>query len=235
MERGVAQTNEAITQANNRVFEVLEQIANVQLPRVPQEWWHWWQNYNELYGDQKPIVKQRFARITPYYVPIATLVPALDTMSCFPAGTLVHGETGPIAIEHIQVGDRVLSQDLETGELAYKLVLRTTERPPSQLLKITLGDATITTTKGHPFWVNGLGWRMAKRLQIGQQLHCFGGARTIDHITSATKAKAYNLVVADYATYFVGAPGVLVHDNTYRKPTRVLTPGLPAGDNVALR
>jgi hypothetical protein len=40
--------------------------------------------------------------------------------------------------------------------------------------------------------------------------------------------EAYNLVVADFNTYFVGETGVLVHDNTPRTPTRATVPGLAA-------
>jgi hypothetical protein len=37
---------------------------------------------------------------------------------------------------------------------------------------------------------------------------------------------AYNLIVADFDSYFVGDRGILVHDNTPRKPTAALLPGL---------
>jgi len=40
---------------------------------------------------------------------------------------------------------------------------------------------------------------------------------------------AFNLVVADFDTYFVGEAGILVHDNMYRTPAQVATPGLLAG------
>ena len=112
------------------------------------------------------------------------------------------------------------------GELAYQLVLQTTERPPSDLLRISLGDNEIITTKGHPFGVNQLGWRMAKRLKIGDQLHTIGGGQTVDGIDTAGTLNAFNLVVANFNTYFVSERGVLVHDNTYRQPTRVLPPGV---------
>ena len=36
---------------------------------------------------------------------------------------------------------------------------------------------------------------------------------------------AYNLIVADFSTYFVAERGLLVHDNTPRKPTAALLPG----------
>ena len=43
-----------------------------------------------------------------------------------------------------------------------------------------------------------------------------------------SEAEAYNLVVADFNTYFVGETGILVHDNTPRLPTRATVPGLAA-------
>ena len=48
---------------------------------------------------------------------------------CLAAGTPVWTDQGLLAIEKISVGDRVLAQDIETGELGYKPVLRTTTRP----------------------------------------------------------------------------------------------------------
>ena len=131
-----------------------------------------------------------------------------------------------VNVEDIQPGDRVLSQDVASGALAYQLVLQCTERPPSELLQITLAGTTIDTTKGHPFWVNGVGWRMAKRLEVGQYLHSVHGIQRVDGIEDGGTAAAHNLVVAGFNNYFVGDAGVLVHDNTYRTPNKVLTPGL---------
>jgi hypothetical protein len=42
----------------------------------------------------------------------------------------------------------------------------------------------------------------------------------------AAEKEAHNLVVGDFNTYFVGDHGFLVHDNTYRRPTTALLPGL---------
>jgi hypothetical protein len=224
MEHQVAMDNVAIQQGNARTFEVLEATTGEKLPRSAATWWEWWQDYNEVYREPKPTCTYQAGRVDPYYVPWVTIT----RHSCFPAGTPVRTETGLVSIEQIQVGDRVLAQDPETGELAYKVVLQTTERPPSELLKIKLGDTTITTTKGHPFWVNKLGWRMAKHLEGGQQLHGIRGGHRIDRSEPAGTDTAYNLVVADFSTYFVGESGILAHDNTYRKPTTALTPGLLA-------
>jgi len=37
---------------------------------------------------------------------------------------------------------------------------------------------------------------------------------------------AYNLIVPDDNSYFVGDRGILVHDNTPRRPTAAIVPGL---------
>jgi hypothetical protein len=148
--------------------------------------------------------------------------------SCFLAGTPVRTQTGRVAIETIQPGDRVLSQDQDTGELTYKLVLRTTLRPPAEMVKIKAGTEEIVTTLGHPFWVNGQGWRMAKQLKEGDLLHSVGGAIRIEAVEAMPKQPAHNLVIADFNTYFVGTQGLLVHDNEYRQPTRAIVPGLVA-------
>ncbi len=52
----------------------------------------------------------------------------LSAHSCFPAGTLVPTLAGPLPIEQIKIGDRVLSMDERTGELDYKAVQRPTRR-----------------------------------------------------------------------------------------------------------
>ncbi len=234
IEHQVASTNAAIERENQRVFEVLEQTTHQTPDRTPLAWWQWWQDYNEVYQTRKPTYTHQVGRVDPYYVPWT----AVNVTSCFPAGTKVRTSTGLTDIERIEVGDRVLSQDLETGELAYKLVLRTTERPPSELLRIELGDTTIVATKGHPFFVSNVGWRMAKRLQVGEHVHSVGGDQRIDGIEPTAPSQAYNLVVADFGTYFVSKRGVMVHDNTYRRPTTALVPGLLAavlGDDTELK
>jgi hypothetical protein len=147
-------------------------------------------------------------------------------MDCLAAGTLVWTARGPFEIERIQVGDLVLSQHTETGELAYKPVLRTTVRPKSQLIKIEAGGESYETSGGHLFWVSGQGWVKSRELQSGQILHSAAGPVHVSSAEPTTAAETYNLVVADFSTYFVGYRKVLSHDNTVRAPTRALVPGL---------
>lgn len=145
---------------------------------------------------------------------------------CFAKGTLIWSKTGQVSIESVEVGDFVLAQDVNTGELSYKPVLAKTVRPPSKLLSISLEGEQITTTLGHPIWVAGTGWRMAKELGDDARLHGINGSSRVRSIAPAIDAESYNLVVADYNTYFVGEAGILVHDNTPRRPTQAIVPGV---------
>jgi hypothetical protein len=146
-------------------------------------------------------------------------------MSCFPRGTLIHTQAGLTPIEQIQAGDLVLAQRPDSGELAYKAVLQTTLRRPSPLVRIHVQNEAISATRGHPFWVAGRGWQMAKQLTTADRLHGLEGSWAIDRIEELPDDEAYNLVVHDFHTYFVGRQGLLVHDNTPRRPTTAVLPG----------
>jgi hypothetical protein len=135
---------------------------------------------------------------------------------------------GPLAIEQIRVGDLVLSQHAETGELAYKPVLRTTVRPSGKLIRIQAAGEELQTSGGHLFWVAGQGWTKSRNIQSGQILHTVSGPAYVSFVESGSEAETYNLVVADFNTYFVGDAKMLSHDNTVRTPTRAIVPGLSA-------
>jgi hypothetical protein len=67
---------------------------------------------------------------------------------------------------------------------------------------------------------------MSKELGDGAILHSVNGPVRVESIEPVEEAEAYNLVVADFNTYFVGKSGILVHDNTPRRPTTAVVPGL---------
>ena len=152
--------------------------------------------------------------------------------SCFAPGTKVWTLTGRMPIGQIKIGDRVLAQNVESGELAYKPVLAVTTRPPGTRIKVGLGPDTITSTPTHPFWVLGESWQMTKQLEAGKNLHTLSGGIPVETIEKQAQSDqfpaefAYNLIVDDFHTFFVGDQGFLVHDNTPRDPTAALIPGL---------
>jgi hypothetical protein len=230
----VSLANTPVNESNRPVFYALRETTGQQIPDNAGQWWQWWEDYNE-YNWPKPTYYQYTTNYSQYLTrPPVYVMSAGVGHSCFLAGTRIRSLTGLVPIESVQPGDRVLSQDQDTGELAFKFVLRTTVRPPTKMVCVRIGDERIFATLGHPFWVEGHGWKMAKELTAGDLLHSIGGAVRIDSIETAQEAQAHNLVVDGFNTYFVGQQGLLVHDNEFRRPTRAIVPGL-AVENVAAK
>jgi hypothetical protein len=123
---------------------------------------------------QRPTGKSK--RVYRQLRPGQSMPPAFSfSVSCFVPSTPVWMETGLVLIKDIQIGDKVLSQEPDTGELAFRLVLGKTLRPPADLARIRIEGEEIIATKGHPFWVANRGWQMAKHLPAGDQLHSVSG------------------------------------------------------------
>jgi hypothetical protein len=228
-ERQVAEFNGSVGEMNERIFPVLSQTTGQDFGDSPRAWWDWWQDYNGYeYSDDRPIYNFAYQDQQQYSVPTVPLGGVGGGAECFVRGTPVWTKTGPRPIETLRMGDLVLSQNVDTGELAFKAIVGTTIRPPSPMVQLTIGKEQITATVGHPFWVAGTGWRMAKELVDGAVLHGVKSPARIAAAAPAEQAESYNLVVAEFATYFVGEQGILVHDNTPRSPTAAIVPGVTA-------
>ncbi|WP_345784182.1 polymorphic toxin-type HINT domain-containing protein [Paenibacillus lacisoli] len=70
----------------------------------------------------------------------------------------------------MEVGDKVLSKDEATGEVAYKEVTATFNHETDEIYKISVGGQTIESTFNHPFYVEGKGWTFVKDLKVGDLL-----------------------------------------------------------------
>ena len=205
----MAQFNALQEQVNKRAGAVLNSLTEESLPPQPKLWWEWWAKYNEMYSStNKPVSYITHSSGT------APVQYQIRYHSCFVPGTKVWTISGPFPIEDIKVGEFVLSQSIDTGELAYKPIAATTVGPQKRdLVEITAGGETIRATYGHLFWVSGIGWRMAKELKPGHLiLHTTSGPLPIDNIEKRGSAVCHNLIVADFNTYFVTDQAFLVHD-----------------------
>jgi hypothetical protein len=138
--------------------------------------------------------------------------------ACFAAGTLVQTFGGPRKIESIAVGDRVLSQDTQTGALSFQPVLATHLNGPAETLRIACGGETIVATAIHRFWKAGKGWTMARDLSAGDRLRMIDGIVAIQSIEPGPSQKVYNLDVAQNCDFLVGSAGLLVHDFSFVLP-----------------
>jgi hypothetical protein len=145
---------------------------------------------------------------------------------CLIAGTLIWTTSGPKAVEQIRAGDLVLSQDIETGELAFKPVLRTTVRPTTTLVRIDAVGQELQASGGHPFWISGEGWVKARDLRPGMELRTVDGTACVRRVEDGQQVQSFNLIVADFHSYFVGEAKILSHDNTVRRVTNAKVPGL---------
>jgi hypothetical protein len=237
-ELAVAAQNEWTNRVNDRLGWVLKVATGENLPAMPEAWWTWWNDRNEVYlAGAKPVntIQQTSLVTIVDRVPITSggvtgslgsSSPVPQMHECLAAGTMICTAKGPWEIEKIRVGDLVLAQHPETGELAFKPVLRTTVRPKGRLIELQAGGESCICSGGHLFWVAGEGWVKSRELRSGQILHSAGGPVHLSSAEPSIEAETYNLVVADFHTYFVGYRKILSHDNTIRQPTRAVVPGL---------
>jgi Pretoxin HINT domain len=238
----------------DRTLDVLRACSGDSLDDNPVAWWAWWdqkndeirvgaKSYETSYDeDRRNTLYSRDLRYTEGLPSVSTseaprATPGPTTprgrmtrrrypLECLVRGTMIQTELGLRAIETIRTGDLVLAQDIESGTLALKPVLNSTLRPPAKTLRFTTNAGTVQTTLGHYWWVDGSGWLRSKELEVGMPLHLAKGTAKIESIEEATEeVETFNLVVADYHTYFVGPERILSNDATELRPTMQAKPG----------
>ena len=87
-------------------------------------------------------------------------------------------------------------------------------------------DDTITCSVGHGFWIAGKGWLKARDIEPQMNFHGAAGTTPLRQSQPAGVGAVYNLIVADFHSYFVGNALIYSHDITARKPSDLLVPGL---------
>ncbi len=142
---------------------------------------------------------------------------AITHFQCFKEGTLVETENGLKPIEEIEVGDKVLAYDEDTGEQGYKTVKQLFRNESNNWVKVTVNGADIESTPGHKYFLpKTKKWVSAEDLKVGTKVLLsdgnYGIVETIEHISYDTPQTTYNFEVEDYHTYYVGTQGVCVHN-----------------------
>jgi len=153
---------------------------------------------------------------------------ACKVANSFTPGTRVLMADGSTKkIEDVDIGDKVLATDPETGKTKAETVTAEIKGTGlKHLVKVTVDidgkkgtrTASVTATDGHPFWVPELQkWVKATGLESGTWLSTSAGTRV--QITAVKRwtvltATVHNLTVSDLHTYFVlaGNTSVLVHN-----------------------
>jgi hypothetical protein len=216
----VDSTNAGIKDLNSRVLPILTTLTGQDLGTEPEKWRAWWTDqlgyvYQSNVPETKPTYTDTLRVQTPFTV-------GTTHTACFAAGTLVLTINGLQAIESIQVGDRVLSQDPTSGLLAFRPVVAVHRNQPTPTLRIAVDGETIVATGIHRFWKGGKGWTMARDLKPGDRLRVVGATVEVRSIEPADTQPVYNLDVAEDRDFFVGGKGLLVHDYSFVQP--VLAP-----------
>jgi hypothetical protein len=154
--------------------------------------------------------------------------------SCFVAGTLVLTKEGRKPIEEIRVGDWVLSypenqippKRLRTeAEYTYRRVTQTFVHEDKTVCEVTIfhfasnSQDVIRVTPNQPFFVDKEGWAPASALNFTCPLVAdnFGNLAVGGVEPIAEKARAYNLEVEEFHTYYVGRLDVWVHNACGKK------------------
>jgi hypothetical protein len=100
--------------------------------------------------------------------------------ACFEAGTPVLTDQGLVAIDEIEVGDKVWARDDQTGEEAFREVTHVFVTPDKPVMELELVDEVghadyLRVTDEHPFWVRDKAWVDAEELQAGDEVYTSGG------------------------------------------------------------
>ena len=133
---------------------------------------------------------------------------------CFTENTLVASQSGPKAIQDIEVGDRVWSCDFSSGVEDCKLrkVTKTFVRKVSEVWNLHTQNGKVKVTPNHPLYVSGLGYISLE--EIYNKLHLKGynfklrtlkgSGSEIVHISKDNQDFwVYNIEVEDAHSYFV--------------------------------
>ncbi|MBU2711368.1 RHS repeat-associated core domain-containing protein [Zooshikella harenae] len=138
---------------------------------------------------------------------------------CFAAGTLVKTKEGLKPIEEVKLGDLLAAKNEETGEIAWKPVIKQhiyENRPLNTLVLQTKAQNSVelTVTDDHPFWVKGKGWVKSVNLNVGDEVANYetGWHKVVSWTSLETVGTTYNFDVKDYESYFVSEQLVWVHN-----------------------
>ena len=134
-------------------------------------------------------------------------------------------------ISEVEIGDRVLTTDPDTGELVVRAVTELHVNRDSDMANVTVRDengdlSTIHTTGTHQFWSQtDSRWQEAAALDAGELLRAFDGSkvtvvgvRTWDGLETM-----YDLTIEGVHAYYVtaGNEQVLVHNCGDPLPTQI--------------
>lgn len=138
---------------------------------------------------------------------------------CVVHGTRIATPTGEVLIEHIQIGDEVISQRDDGSPAIGRVTGKTMSRCRSYLkIQVAGQPHPLQVTGAHPVATRE-GWKRASRLSIGDLVQTATGPKRIDSIVVCSEpTRVYDLTVSPSANFI--AEGVVVHNKSVPPPAR---------------
>ena len=146
-----------------------------------------------------------------------------SSLTCFPAGTMVHTNNGLLPIEEVTADDLLWTANELTGERELKPIKEIHRRTTLTLMVVELANGILfEVTPDHRFLTKGE-WREIRELKPADELeNIVGQAIKIKNLESITRnAVVYNFSVWDNENYFVTDEGILVHNASYTLPVHL--------------
>ena len=212
--------NASVDRNNAPIVSILSAVSGLDYGNDPERWQSW--QVDQLgystaaqISASRPTLTQNAVDFSGYVSLTTTnLSGSFTRLSCFGAGTLVRTLDGSRPIENLAVGDRVLTQSVADGSLAYHPITTVHHNPPSPTFLVKVGADTIVSSPFHRFWVAGRGWVMARDLEGGETLRTLEGTRSVEQVEAGPVQPVFNLDVAGDHDFFAGDVAALVHDNS---------------------
>lgn len=151
---------------------------------------------------------------------MAKLCNISKVFGCFTGETIIYTPNGFTKIKDIKIGDEVFSYDDDKQRVTIRKVTYLFVEEAEEILEIETESEMISTTRNHPFFVNGQ-FKDAEQINVGEYLltqsERFIKVLSLSYILKTEKV--YNFEVEEDHCYFVGEDGVLVLNkcNSYRE------------------
>lgn len=132
--------------------------------------------------------------------------------ACFSGDTLVWTSEGDKKIKDIQIGDKVMSINIEKDIIEPREITKLVNHKEEEILVITTKDGTIKVTGSHPFYEKKKGKVNARILEVGDELmdDKFGLHKITKIETKAFNDTVYEIVVDGTHNYFISKQHIRV-------------------------
>jgi len=141
-------------------------------------------------------------------------VPAKDIIGCFIAGTKVLTPEGYKNIENLNIGDVVLSYNIDNNRTTNAKIIQCFRKQITSYYKVTFEKQILYVTEEHPFYVLEKGWIRVKDLIADEYILSMDNKKCKIENISLIKGSisVYNIRVDNFNNYFITPLGLLVHN-----------------------